>query len=67
MVELAHAVRRITGCNVPIVCRDLPPDDPTQRCPDISLAMELLDWKPEVDLDEGLTRTAKWLTLALSL
>jgi nucleoside-diphosphate-sugar epimerase len=67
MVELADAVRRITGCNVPIVCRALPPDDPTQRCPDISLAMELLDWKPEVDLDDGLTHTAKWLSHALSL
>lgn len=33
---------------------DLPEDDPQQRCPDISLAKEKLDWEPKVSLDEGL-------------
>jgi nucleoside-diphosphate-sugar epimerase len=33
---------------------------------DVSLAMELLDWKPEVELEEGLTLTAAWLKLALA-
>ena len=27
------------------------------RQPDITLARELLDWEPEVELEEGLTRT----------
>jgi UDP-glucuronate decarboxylase len=31
-------------------------DDPTQRCPDISLATRLLDWKPTIGLDQGLQR-----------
>jgi UDP-glucuronate decarboxylase len=35
----------------------LPSDDPRQRRPDISLAGQLLDWKPTIELDEGLTRT----------
>ncbi|HVR47257.1 MAG TPA: NAD-dependent epimerase/dehydratase family protein [Candidatus Binatia bacterium] len=32
-------------------------DDPTRRCPDISLAQSLLGWNPEIDLPEGLRRT----------
>jgi nucleoside-diphosphate-sugar epimerase len=40
-----------------IVFRELPPDDPKVRCPDISLAREVLDWKPEVGLEEGLELT----------
>jgi UDP-glucuronate decarboxylase len=35
----------------------LPADDPRQRRPDISLAGRLLDWKPAIELDEGLSRT----------
>ena len=32
-------------------------DDPRQRQPDISLAARLLDWKPTIELDDGLSRT----------
>ena len=35
----------------------LPPDDPTNRRPDISRAETLLDWRPTVSLEEGLRRT----------
>ena len=37
------------------------PDDPLRRCPDVGLARTLLRWAPEVDLMDGLRRTAKWL------
>jgi len=40
-----------------IVTRALPGDDPRRRRPDIGLAHRLLDWQPEVPLDEGLRRT----------
>lgn len=33
----------------------------TRRVGDISKAMSLLDWKPKVDLHEGLARTAAWM------
>jgi nucleoside-diphosphate-sugar epimerase len=39
-----------------IVRRPLPENDPKQRQPDISLAQELLDWKPHVPLKEGLAK-----------
>ena len=35
-------------------------DDPTRRCPDITLAREVLGWSPTVDLREGLQRTYEW-------
>ena len=36
---------------------DLPSDDPLQRKPDISKAKELLEWYPNISLEEGLTKT----------
>jgi UDP-glucuronate decarboxylase len=39
------------------VYRELPEDDPMQRCPDIALARKTLGWEPRVALDDGLSRT----------
>jgi UDP-glucuronate decarboxylase len=47
--------------------KPLPADDPKQRCPDISLAMEQLQWKPQVPLDDGLVRTVAYFRDVLSL
>jgi UDP-glucuronate decarboxylase len=55
--ELAERVIRLTGAKSRVVFRPLPQDDPTQRCPDISLAKQVLGWQPEVELDDGLART----------
>jgi nucleoside-diphosphate-sugar epimerase len=41
-----------------------PPDDPERRCPDISLARELLGWAPAVDLETGLARTLDYFLRA---
>ncbi len=60
MLELARLVLDVTGSRSSIVHRPLPQDDPTRRCPDTSLALRLLGWKPAVDLREGLVRTAAW-------
>ena len=35
-------------------------EDTRRRVPDITRAGELLDWHPEVSLDEGLARTIEW-------
>ena len=58
MVELAQACIRVTGSSSQIVFEALPVDDPRERRPEITRAREILGWKPEVDLDEGLRR---WL------
>jgi UDP-glucuronate decarboxylase len=55
--ELAERIIRLTGSDSKIEYRPLPQDDPTQRCPDITLARNLLGWEPMVELDDGLQRT----------
>ena len=58
--ELAERIIRLTGSRSTITYRPLPQDDPTQRCPDITLARKLLDWEPAVALDDGLQRTVAY-------
>jgi dTDP-glucose 4,6-dehydratase len=57
LLELAKTVIEVTGSNSEIVYEALPVDDPQVRQPDITLAREILDWEPEINLREGLTRT----------
>jgi len=57
LLELAEAVVRATASSSPIVFEALPVDDPQVRQPDITRARQLLGWKPEIELDEGLRRT----------
>lgn len=64
MRELADLVLELTGSKSRITFRPLPEDDPTQRCPDISKARDLLGWSPEIDLRQGLERTIRWFNSA---
>ncbi len=64
--ELATRIIRLTKSRSEIVHRPLPQDDPTQRCPDITLARRLLDWEPQVALDEGLSRTIAYFSQLLA-
>ena len=57
MLELAEKVLKQTGSKSKLAFLPLPGDDPRLRRPDITLAGELLGWKPEIPLDEGLKRT----------
>ena len=34
--------------------------DPDKRCPDITLAQEILKWSPATSLEDGLEKTIKW-------
>jgi dTDP-glucose 4,6-dehydratase len=60
VAELARIVLEVTGSSSEIVHEPLPVDDPAQRRPDITLARERLGWEPQVDLREGLARTAAY-------
>lgn len=60
MLELAQQSLAITSSKSVIEFRDLPIDDPKQRCPDISLAKTLLNWTPRVTLLDGLTETSNY-------
>jgi UDP-glucuronate decarboxylase len=64
--EIADEVLRQTGSRSRIEKRPLPQDDPTRRCPDISLAKKAIGWEPRVPLEEGLARTIAYFREALS-
>jgi len=58
--ELAETVIRLTGSASTPVFKPLPPDDPKQRQPDITLAKEKLNWEPLVPLEQGLNKTIQY-------
>ena len=57
MLELAREIVALTGSRSEVRLFPLPEDDPVRRCPDISLAREVLGWEPRTQVTEGLTRT----------
>ena len=58
MFDLAQKIIELTGSKSRIEFRELPEDDPMQRKPDITMALELLNgWQPKVQLEEGLLNT----------
>jgi UDP-glucuronate decarboxylase len=60
MIELAENVIELTNSSSKLIFEDLPPDDPKQRKPDITLAQEKLGWEPKVQLREGLAKTIEY-------
>ena len=60
ILELADLILELTGSPSKLVYEPLPPDDPIQRQPDITLAKERLGWEPTVSLREGLIKTIEW-------
>ncbi len=55
--DLALTVIKLVGSKSELINKPLPTDDPRQRCPDISKANKILDWKPTIQLEEGLHKT----------
>jgi UDP-glucuronate decarboxylase len=66
ILEVAEKIIKLTKSNSKIIHKRLPPDDPQQRCPDISLAKEKLGWEPKKDLEEGLLATTEYFQKALN-
>ena len=60
MVELAEKIVRITKSKSKITFLPLPLDDPKQRKPDITLARQILEWSPQIDLESGLGLTVDY-------
>jgi UDP-glucuronate decarboxylase len=58
--ELAEKVIRLTNSRSKIVRMPLPPDDPTQRQPDIRVAKKELAWEPKIPIEEGLKKTIEY-------
>jgi UDP-glucuronate decarboxylase len=66
IMELADKVIALTGSKSKIVYNPLPQDDPMQRKPNIERAQKLLDWKPTIELEEGLKKTINYFENKLS-
>ena len=60
--EIANFIVSMTESTSQIVYQDLPADDPQKRKPDISLAKEILGWKPVVELTNGLNQTIDYFS-----
>jgi dTDP-glucose 4,6-dehydratase len=60
VLELAETIRRLAGSSSEITFIERPTDDPTVRRPDVTLACELLRWKPTTPFEDGLKRTIAW-------
>ena len=58
--ELARIILDITGSRSKRVYKELPEDDPKVRQPDITLAEQVLQWRPVVPLREGLKKTIEF-------
>ena len=67
MLQLAHEIRELCGSTSEIIHTTLPPDDPKQRCPDITLAKRLLNWSPTIDRREGLKTTIEFYRKKIAL
>lgn len=58
---LADTINHMFGNRSNKVHRPLPEFDPTQRCPDITLANQILDWSPKVLLTDGIRKVIDWM------
>lgn len=58
--DIALKIKEKTKSQSVISFMSLPEDDPRYRCPDISKAKDILNWRPVIDLDEGLEKTIEY-------
>jgi nucleoside-diphosphate-sugar epimerase len=60
VIETARIIKEMTGSLSAIVYKDLPPDDPKKRKPDITLAESRLGWRPGVLFAQGVAETIEY-------
>lgn len=60
MLELAENILRLTNSKSKLIFMPLPMDDPKQRQPNINLAIEKLNWKPLISINDGLNKTIEY-------
>ena len=67
ILQLAQAIVAAVGSKSPIECHPLPENDPTRRCPDITLARSALGWEPTIEFEQGIGRTIDYFRGELGL
>jgi dTDP-glucose 4,6-dehydratase len=65
VLRIAQRIISLSGSPSVIEHIPRPADDPTIRCPDISLARSVLGWEPRVAWRDGLAGTLDWFAVAL--
>jgi len=65
--SLAELILRLTKSKSQIVFKRMPEDDPRQRQPDITKAKLVLNWRPKIQLEDGLTKTIRYFEQVLQL
>lgn len=60
IADFAEEIIKLTGTNQRVIYKDLPVDDPKQRRPDITKAIEILGWEPKISRKEGLKITYEY-------
>lgn len=60
ILDFANEILDLTKTNSKIIFKPLPEDDPKIRQPDITKAIEILNWKPNIDRTIGLNRTLEY-------
>ena len=60
ILQLAEKIINLTNSKSNLVFKSVPDDDPKQRQPDITLAKEKLNWKPKIELNDGLMHTIEY-------
>ena len=61
VLDLAQKIINLSNSKSKIIFKKLPSDDPKKRKPDIRQANKQLNWKPKIDLEQGLTKTISYL------
>lgn len=60
ILNLAELILSKINTKSKIIFKDLPQDDPIKRKPDITLAKNVLNWQPQISIEEGLDKTIEY-------
>jgi UDP-glucuronate decarboxylase len=67
MEDLAIEIIKLTNSKSKISHMPLPSDDPINRIPDISRAIDQLNWKPSINRSAGLKKTIEYFSKELKI
>lgn len=62
LIDIARLIWQLSESSAPLLVGERPasPEETHDTWADISLAGELLDWKPQIGIEEGLRETIEW-------
>ncbi|MBN2589580.1 MAG: SDR family oxidoreductase [Sedimentisphaerales bacterium] len=58
--EIAELIIQLVNSRSSIMYGPVPKEDPVRRKPDTSLAKKVLDWRPKINIEDGLHETIKY-------